>query len=269
MVQTMTVKQHRKRPPIALFLTLTLGILLAVMGPQQVAVAAWGTMNFVESQWISYKIKDFNQIETQHFEIFYDGQDISVLALVQATAEEKYQLATERFQYEPAHKVRLILYDDPDTLMDVTLINKEVAPMGVYYGGSLHILNPREWVQEEGLMETYFKTQGPVLHELVHLFTDQLAAGHYPLWFTEGVSLYYEYAIDGYEWGKELELEEISPAKLEASFDEMDQYVAYTHAFRLVKAYVEARGEEALLSLIQQLGQGASVTAEMEFLNKP
>jgi len=41
--------------------------------------------------------------------------------------------------------------------------------------------------------------ENTALHEMVHLFTDDLGKGNFPTWFTEGVSWYFEYKINGYE----------------------------------------------------------------------
>ncbi|SCY61716.1 peptidase MA family metallohydrolase [Alkaliphilus peptidifermentans] len=217
-------------------------------------------LRLVEYQIVSYYIRDYETIETDNYIIRHPGYDEDLLSFIIDTAEDKYKAATEVFNHNPREKVRMVIYDDLDQMMAATMLNKGNPPMGVYYGNTIHISNPLIWFNEAEYRERYYD-EGPILHELVHLLTDRLAKGNFPIWFTEGVSLYFEYEIDGYKWGEELTDEEIDFTIDELTYDfhRLNQYKAYTKSFRLVKSYVQLQGVEDLIQLINDLGQGTQI----------
>src|SRR5690554_7253947 len=59
------------------------------------------------------------------------------------------------------------------------MLKKGDPPMGVYYGDSVHSLDPKHWVDSMEELDYKFYNEGPVLHELVHLFTDHSASGNF------------------------------------------------------------------------------------------
>lgn len=221
----------------------------------------------MERQIVNYKSKGYSFVESENFILRYQ-EDVSmkVVNLVAKTAEDKHKYAVEYFNYQPTNKIMIVLYDEVDSLMKATMLRKGSPPMGVYYGDALHILDPHYWIGEDKDFEDVFSKEGPILHELVHLFVDHSAGGNYPLWFTEGVSLYFEYEFDGYEWGKdeEIDMEEYSLKNLTDNFHKLDEYLAYTQSFRIIKNFVEREGLDALIDTIYELARGKGPGQLME-----
>lgn len=214
----------------------------------------------VENRIVLYKTRNFSEIETDRFIYRYENIDQETLDLIIQTAEDKYRSIANIFQYELKEKILIVAYKDTDLMMRTTMLNKGDPPMGVYYGDSIHIADPKLWTTESQNLEEIFYKEGPVLHELVHLFTDHVGRGNFPIWFTEGVSLYFEYRIDGYQWGQEIDFSEkdYSIEELNSNFKRLNQYWAYTKSFRLVKGFVDQHGLEKLMEVIRLLGQGHS-----------
>jgi len=215
----------------------------------------------VENTRISYMTDDYPYVMTEHFIIRYDeGIDRDILDLVEKTAEEKYNQMVEIFNYQVSNKILIVLYNDVEELKKNTMLKEYPPPMGVYYANSIHLLNPRYWIEEENL-EKVFYSQGPMLHELAHLFVDHIAKGNYPAWFTEGVSLYLEYEVDGYQWGEEVDLkeEEYTLEILTNKFHQLDEYLAYTQSFRIIKKFVSEKGMKSLIDIIKALGEGNDI----------
>lgn len=216
----------------------------------------------IENKIINYRTHKYSSIETEHFILRYEkGIDKEVIDLVARTAEDKYKSTVELFEYYPQEKILMVLYDNPEVLIKTTMLKKGSPPMGVYYGNTVHILNPTQWVKNEENLEDVFYSEGPVLHELVHLFTDHIGKGNFPLWFTEGVSLYFEYKIDGYQWGKEVIFEdrEYTLEELTDNFHGLDEYLAYTQSFRMINNLVQEQGVETLMEIIKALGEGRKI----------
>ncbi|SDL14137.1 peptidase MA family metallohydrolase [Natronincola ferrireducens] len=216
----------------------------------------------MENTIVSYRVGNYDFITTEHFIICYDdGIDQEIVDLVAKTAEDKYRTVEEVFQYKTEEKILVVLYDDPRALMRNTMLRQGPVPMGVYYGDSIHLLNPVHWVKDLEEIDRIFYSQGPFLHELVHLFTDHVAKGNFPLWFTEGISLYFEYMVDEYEWGKDavFEDEEYTLDILTKEFHQLDDYLAYTQSFRIIRDFVDIHGIEALLNILRDLGEGKDI----------
>jgi len=166
------------------------------------AVRTFGTIGTVrplirsiENKIVLYKTRNFNEFETDDFIFRYEDIDEETLDLIINTAKDKYIKVTDVFQYELQDKVLIVIYNNTDLMMSTTMLSKGNPPMGVYYGDSIHIANPKLWVDRTDDLDYKFYNEGPMLHELVHLFTDYAGRGNFPMWFTEGVSLYFEYTV--------------------------------------------------------------------------
>lgn len=123
----------------------------------------------VENRIVLYNTRNFNEIETDTFIYRYENIDQETLDLIIQTAEDKYRSIADIFQYELKEKILIVAYEDTDLMMRTTMLNKGDPPMGVYYGDSIHIADPKLWTTESQNLEELFYKEGPVLHELVHL----------------------------------------------------------------------------------------------------
>jgi len=219
----------------------------------------------IENKIVLYKTRNFNVLETDTFIFRYEDINNETLDLIINTAEDKYRQVTDVFQYELKEKVLIVVYNNTDLMMSTTMLSKGDPPMGVYYGNSVHIANPELWVDNTEELHDKFYNEGAMLHEIVHLFTDHAGNGNFPMWFTEGVSLYFEYMIDDYEWGVEVDFSEndYTIEELNTHFKRLNQYEAYTKSFRLVKGLVENHGLDQLMDIITALGDGQNLN---EFL---
>lgn len=256
------MKERGSRFVKLLLVGLIIGALLLTTQNPRASVVFRPIMRSIENKIVSYRTHQYQLMITEDFIIRYaETIDEEVVKMVAKTAEDKYKDTTEIFQYHPQEKILLVLYDDADAMMRTTMVKKGSPPMGVYYGDTLHILNPLHWVKDEKNLDTIFYSEGPLLHELVHLYIDHIGKGNYPLWFTEGVSLYFEYKIDGYEWGKEATFQsgEYTLEDLTKNFRQLNEYLAYTKSFRVINNFVEKQGEEALIEIIRALGKGRNI----------
>ncbi len=239
-----------------LILSVAILLLFALLNPLQIITAFSPAMRMLENQVLLFRIRDYEAIESENFIIKYQGIAPQIVTLVAETAEDKYNALKAVYQYEPEGKILLVIHNDAEKMMRTTMLRKGTPPMGVYYADSIHVLDPSQLFEEN--LEALISSEGPILHELAHLFTDHRARGNYPMWFTEGVSLYLEYAVDGYEWGQGEEIDEAlyNIETLTKSFSQLNQYLAYTQSFRLVKGLVDRYGEAELMALIEALGKG-------------
>lgn len=202
---------------------------------------------------------DYNELETEKFIIRYNTNDTELVELVSRASEEYYDEICKKYNYYPEGKSIVILYDDPKELLENTNLSKSKPPMGVYYASTIQILSPRVWCPPGEDMEYLFMNEGPMVHEFTHLVIDDITKGNCPLWFTEGLALYSEYIFTKYEWGREIEEEEIYTIdQLKDDFGKLDQYLAYTQSFRVVKHMVETYEFESIKEILKRLEDGDS-----------
>lgn len=139
-------------------------------------------------------------------------------------------------------------------------LSSDMNPMGLYYGRVLNILSPKAWIQEKDLesMKQVFRKEGPMVHELTHLFIDEMAMGNYPTWFTEGMALYMEKKYMGYEWGlyRDIDTSEVTIKNLTNHFEDIDEFAAYKKSIEIIESWVELYGEEKVMLLLKYLEQG-------------
>ncbi len=207
-----------------------------------------------------YDVRDYVAYETQHFSIKYTLEDRDIVSVVADTIEKDFKSVTQRLRHTFDRKVQIIIYPNLETMRRKLKLLPQDRPMGIYYGGILHILSPKIWIGDAGTEEIRreFAQQGPMIHELVHLIVDQKAHGNFPLWFTEGIALYYEYRFTGYEWRKDLSEQGsyYTLHELTHYFDSIDIDVAYRRSFEIIEQIVERHGEQKLLYLLDELGKG-------------
>lgn len=247
------------RPRKKLLLLAALLMVFFAVGKNNIFQGLRPLVRAVESKAILYKTRNFNEIETDNFIFRYEDIDKETLKLIRETAKQKYKNVVDIFDYKLEEKILVVVYNDMDLMMDNTMIKRGNPPVGVYYGNSIHISNPKLWIKDTENLKHKFYREGPMLHELVHLFVDHIGRGNFPIWFTEGVSLYFEYMVDDYEWGKDENINNYTIGELNSNFHSLNQYEAYTASFRLVKNMVNTYGLNRLINIINLLGDGYKV----------
>lgn len=215
------------------------------------------------------KVVDYKQYETTNFIIKYKTSDNNIVELVARASEEYYDEICSKFDYYPRDKTLVILYDNSEDLLNNANLKESKPPMGVYYASTIQILSPEIWVKSNEDIETTFMNEGPMVHEFTHLIVDNIAKGNYPLWFTEGIALYEEYDNTGYEWGKSIKNEKIYTInQLNNNFNELNQYLAYTQSFRVVKYIVDKYGFDSIKGILRELGEGYTFDRAFENVTK-
>ncbi len=210
-------------------------------------------VEIVESARLEAITSGYSTEDTEHFRIKYTTQDANVLDRVVQEAEEQYSTITGYFRFYPDDKITLIIYPSKEELEKGLRLPSEDATLGAFYSGTISILSPNEWGKAGDQAE-----KGLYIHELTHLIMDEMAAGNYPIWFTEGMALYQEYKNTGFEWGENY-LFNNKPYSLEElthHFNELEQMLAYRQSFLLVKAVMEKNDTGRLLELFGMLKKG-------------
>ncbi|MCT4618037.1 MAG: hypothetical protein N4A62_01445 [Marinisporobacter sp.] len=253
---------NKKINKFILFLVIFL-MTIGIFNYKVLKVHGYPLFRKIQHELILYKTKDYKTKETEHFIIRYPMEDEKIIDLVAKASEKHYKEVCDRFNYHPEHKTTVIVYDNPEDLMNNASLKQGKPPMGVYFASTIQILSPRLWIPQGEEIEEIFMNEGPMVHEFTHLLVDDLTRGNYPLWFTEGVALYQEYLQTGYVWGETLSYEEkpYTVEELTDDFHKLDMMLAYKRSFEIVKEMVEREGFDEINQLLKDLGYGRSFEA--------
>ncbi len=215
--------------------------------------------NNIEKDRIINNFSDYDELITEHFIIKYDDQQ-HIAELTGEILEKYYEDVCQMYRYYPENKSIIFIHNDEDKLLDAVGLNKGNAPLGVYYSGTIHVLNPNLWVKDNNRLETIYEKKGPIVHEFTHLIVDDITNGNYPMWFTEGLALYTEYKLTGFEWGKEnMNNHKVNIKDLNDNFNKLDVDVAYRNSFELVKDITDIWGFNKVIDMLQFLGDGNDI----------
>ncbi|MDU4961016.1 MAG: peptidase MA family metallohydrolase [Sporomusaceae bacterium] len=210
---------------------------------------------------LDYETRDYSVVATEHFTVRYRDGDHTMAQLVADAAEQAYEPVTAMLGQELNRKTLIVMYPDRGELRKAFGWSGDESAMGVYWGGVIQVLSPRDWMRS-GVTAAEFIQSGPMVHEFTHLIFDHQTNGNYPRWFTEGLAQYAEYRINGYEWltrTNSLSGQLYSIDDLDRRFDELpNQSLAYRQSFAAVRYIAEVHGEDALRSITGQLRDGRS-----------
>ncbi|TAK01004.1 MAG: tetratricopeptide repeat protein [Candidatus Manganitrophaceae bacterium] len=124
----------------------------------------------------------FQQEETRHFSLLFEGRDEKDRArTVIHLLEEAYQEIGRTFSYYPERTILAVLYADQQ-FRDVT---QSPAWTKALFDGKIHlpIGGP---IENEALLKKV------IYHEFTHALVHQLSRGKTPTWLNEGLALYFE-----------------------------------------------------------------------------
>ena len=203
---------------------------------------------------------EFLVYETQNFDIKYTEADADIVGDLANIFEKSLKVEGERYGYKPSRKMTVFLYNDQESFWEHQPAVKGQAVMGMYNLGVIHVLSPKAYLSEEQVAEKDFEKGGPILHEYVHSVIDEKSGGNLELWFTEGIALYEEYAVDGVEWSPGYVYENYFTAgELRKNFAALEENQSYRQSFDIVKGLVDKYGKEKLIALLGELKSGLTM----------
>lgn len=218
-------------------------------------------------QEISWSTAEFNTVQTEHFTIKYLPVDESYVQSIGEVAEDAYNVVGGEFAYRPQTRTTIVVYPDSGSLANSFGWEKDQKAMGVYWAGSIRILSPQQWINEDNWMEV-FAGEGPIYHEFAHLLVDDMTQGNYSRWFTEGIAQYEEKKITGFEFktpfSEEQQVHYYSFKELDHNFDGLDQQIAYWESLQAIEYMVEQYGPQSVYDIMKNLRDGDSIYRAIE-----
>jgi tetratricopeptide (TPR) repeat protein len=214
------------------------------------------------------------RLQLPEYEAKLMGDDLlALLDEISTLYQEKYKITL---------KVPVVVqvFDDHDVFMVRSVgLPGSAGHLGICFGQLVTMDSPR--ARPLGTMNW----RQVLWHEFVHVITLQKTNNRMPRWLSEGISVYEEYAGD-LAWGQRLDpnfktvVDEVGYPSLEdlnrlfTSPNSATQLMfGYFSAGEFVKFYVDAYGHDALVRVLDRIGEGedatdALVTASQESLDE-
>ncbi len=255
----MKTKTSRGYAIIAILL-LNILVILAIYYFEVLQVSFYPAVKQFEKARVLTYAENLEIIETENFIIRYETEEKKYAELTANIADKYYEEICNMFEYYPSRKSEIIIYSNERDFLDTLKFDRGDTPIGVYYSGVINILSPEIWISDLEEINEIYEFNGPVIHEFAHMLIDDITKGNYPMWLTEGLALYTEYKITGFEW-EDYDSDEykITLEDLDKSFDDIDQNMAYRKSFEVVKNISDTWGFDKLMNMLDILGKGNNI----------
>ena len=172
------------------------------VGICMVAVAMLTTATVAEAQYfgrnkVQYKDFKFEVLKTEHFDIYFSGEERDAAADVGRLAERWYSRLSTLLDHTLSNRQPIVLYSSHADFEQTNVVGGEI---GEGTGGVTEGLKRRVVLPLTGALK---ETDHVLGHELVHAFQYDIARGNtsdqqqpgssmerLPLWFVEGMAEY-------------------------------------------------------------------------------
>jgi len=204
---------------------------------------------------------EFYVLDTMFASIRFTETDAPFIPAISGSISLFYPLLLADFglTLEEAGRLDIVVFPDQPSLEAAMGRRYTYVPMGVFFAGIINIISPTVWITgtDEEITERFMR-EGPVIHEMVHFVLDVKTNGNYPLWFTEGVALFYEYKYAAFEWRPDLRYtaSHLCATDVSANFRDFCETLSYRKVFDIIMYYIKAHGENGLQEIIAELGRG-------------
>lgn len=216
---------------------------------------------------LNYQTKNYETLASANFILKYTQKDEELAPLVLTLADDYLIQIEDILGFAlKVQSIPLVLYSEEDALNRSFGCSGDKSAVGVYWAGTIRLVSPRAWSEHVPENDTdlweLFQKEGPLAHELTHLFVDEATKGNYPRWLTEGLAQYVEEKITGFRLSRPVLVsrkEFYSFTALERDFDRQpDQLKAYWQSLEAVHGLLEEYGMEHLKNLLAEMRQGRS-----------
>lgn len=246
-------------------LIISIGILSFIMIKEYLQISLYPLIKNYQEKKIIGSLNDYKTINTEHFTIYFKEGEESVGKATGDIIEKHYNYVCSSFNHYPEGKIPIIIYEkEEDIIQSINLDRNQPPPIGVYYSGTINLLSPKNWMEEDNLIEEYEKIN-PVVHEFTHLIVDEKTKGNYPLWLTEGLAVFMEKATMGIEWNGGIgETSDITLKQLNNNFEDIEFEIAYRKSYETI-VYLDSQYEfDNINLLLDNLGIGTNIDTSLK-----
>ena len=208
----------------------------------------------------------FATLESEHFRLRIHMEEQYTLGpAILREAEIALAALSVRYPYQPAQKILIEAYNDPDDFAVRVAGIPHVGLLGVCFGDVIALNTPKA---QSGSSYNWART---LWHELAHTVAIGTSNFHVPRWLTEGLSVYEEQRAHP-AWKRDMELQFFTAMDQDRlhALNEIDRgftrptypaqvMMSYYHAFRVIDFVVGKYGFGSIVDILHALGRGLPV----------
>lgn len=219
---------------------------------------------------VQYEQLNWSYLQSEHFDIFYyepGGQTLARFAI--EIAESFYPELIELFDYEPAQRIAILVYQDHHTFAVTNIADLPLHAEGI--GGVTELYKNRVALPFTGDLRNF---RNVLRHELVHAVANDFFYGgsfqrlirsgiqlRLPLWFSEGLA---EYAAFGWDTNSDMYLREGVTSNHLPEIHELRGYMAYRGGQGVFDYIAAEFGREAITEILHVIRQSGSLEYALE-----
>lgn len=209
--------------------------------------------------------------ESDHFQLVIHRDEEGVLApLILEEAEAAYAAFSQKYPYQPEHRIVIEAYNDPDDFAVRIAGIPHLGLLGVAFGDVVAINTPKA---QGGRDYNWART---LWHEIAHTMAIGVSDYRVPRWFTEGLAVYEEHQAHP-EWAREMQLQLYSALDMDRlhAIEEMGRgftrpefpgqvLLSYYHAAKIIEYLVDNHGFTVVTQVLQNLNTGQTIEDALE-----
>lgn len=206
-------------------------------------------------------LRDYNRNGMENITIYYKDQDEKNINEIKKIMKRSKRQVEQNFQEITPKNLNLVVYPNSMEMNKGLKLPSGDRTLGAYYGGNIFVLSPS--TLNKGSQEL----ENVIIHEYTHLLVEKITQGNHPLWFSEGMALYLEYILTGYEWGEDsnfLRDSNLTMEQLEKEFNRIDPNISYRESFLRVQFLEERFGYASLIEIMEDMGKNHSYNQSIE-----
>lgn len=213
-------------------------------------------------------LKTFQTFKTDNTTLLLDKKEAELLHPYFETEMKKVIAAYEKkYKFKLEHPVQVEVYPNHEDFAVRTMGMPGLGALGVTFNYSIAMDSP------SGRTPGEFHWASTLWHEMSHVFTLSMTNSKIPRWFTEGIAVHEETAVNP-EWGDRLGVDEITAIQGHKlmSILELDRgfihpqfpqqiVVSYFQGGQIVDFITQKWGWDAVLAMIHDYGNGEETPA--------
>ncbi|MEM6647413.1 MAG: peptidase MA family metallohydrolase [Bacteroidota bacterium] len=209
---------------------------------------------------------NFRTLQSEHFMLYLHESEVEVLGpLMLEQAEAAYAAFTARYPYRPEGKILIEAYNDSDDFAVRVGGVPHLGLLGVAFGDIIALDSPQARKSEP------YNWARTLWHELAHTMAIGVTDFQLPRWFTEGLSVYEE-RLHNPAWDRDMDFAFYAALDQDKLYPigELDRgftrpafpgqvLLSYYHASKVIEYLAEQGGFEAVVQILELLGQGIAI----------
>lgn len=205
--------------------------------------------------------KEYRSTGMDQFDIRYSKEGTRLSYNVRYYLQEAYRLVGQDFNYQPKHKITVLIYEKGD-----------FESIGDWQKGVVGVYDGKIRLPFIGANFTSGQIRGIVWHEYTHVIIHDIAKGSCPIWLNEGLAKHEEFVYIKKDLSLlkgAVEKDQLIPFKeLDSNFstpaDEAQLELAYEESYTLANYLIKRYSRYKIRKILERLGNNETIESALK-----